>query len=148
MIKLKGDASNPAYVSFLSCECFKKKLQDNVLFDPCVPYHFLEVTSKKTLKRIQEKNKVHLATHGGKAMELVILLKPYLRRVTLTIPHTSEKHCIVFMSEELVQKVVGEGAISSSLSSFEYSQSLGAYIAVPNAPSEMWNKILLFMHDV
>ena len=45
------------------------------------------------------------------------------------------------MSEELVQKVVGEGTISSSLSSFEYSQSLGAYIeetvTVTTARSEM-----------
>ena len=55
-------------------------------------------------------------------MELVILLKPCLRRVTLTIPHTSEKHCIVFMSEELAQAVIGEGAISSSLSTTELNE--------------------------
>ena len=67
VIKLKGDASNPAYVSFLSCECFKEKLKDSVLFDPCIPYHFLEVTSKKTLKKVQEENRIHLATHDGKA---------------------------------------------------------------------------------
>ena len=128
VLKLKGDASNPAYVSFLSCECFKKRMEDSVLFDPCIAYHFLEVTSKKTLKMIQEENKAHLATHDGKAIELVILLKPCLRRVTLTIPHTTEKHCIVLMSEELAQSVVGEGAISSSLSTIESSEASNVYL--------------------
>ena len=121
-IGLKGDASNPAYVSFLSCECFKNKLEDNVVFDPSLPYHFLEVTSEKTLKKIQGEHRTHLAVHGGKAMELVILLKPFVRRVTVTIPHTSEKHCIVFMSEELAHTVIGEGAISSSLASSDSTQ--------------------------
>ena len=127
VLKLKGDASNPAYVSFLSCECFQKKVEDSVLFDPCIAYHFLEVTSKKTLKMIQEENKAHLATHDGKAVELVILLKPCLRRVMLTIPHTTEKHCIVLMSEELAQTVIGEGAISSSLSTIESSEASNVY---------------------
>ena len=123
-IKLKGDASNPAYVSFLSCKCFKEKLQDNIEFDPSVPYHFLEVTSEKTLKKIREENRVHMASQCGEATELVILLKPFVRRVTITIPETSEKHCIVFVSEELAHSVVSEGTISSYLSSNESAQDM------------------------
>ena len=137
VLKLKGDASNPAYVSFLSCECFKKRVEDSVLFDPCIAYHFLEVTSKKTLKMIQEENRAHLATHDGKAIELVILLKPYLRRVTLTIPHTTEKQCIVLMSEELTQAVVSEGAISSSLSTIESSGASNVYFEETSSPTSL-----------
>ena len=123
-IKLKGDASNPAYVSFLSCHCFKDKLKENLLFDPPLPYHFLDVTSEKTLKKIQEEHRIHMASHGGKAVELVILIKPFVRRVTITIPHTSEKHRIVFVSEELAHSIVGEGTISSSLSSSDSIQGV------------------------
>ena len=139
VIKLKGDASNPAYVSFLSCECFKLSLQDNLVFDPYIPYHFLEVTSKKTLKKIEDENRIHMATHGGKAIELVILLKPCIRRVTITIPNTSEEHCIVFTSEELAH-TIGEGAISSSISASESTQEMLDIIiseTVPDAHSEM-----------
>ena len=108
-MRLKGDSSNPAYVSFLSCECFQKNLEKNLKFDPPLPSHFLQVNSAKTLKKLQEEHGVHLASHGDKAIQLVILLKPYLRRVTLT--YKSKVHHIIMMSEELVQKTVSEGAI-------------------------------------
>jgi thymidylate kinase len=137
VLKLKGDASNPAYVSFLSCECFKKRMKDSMQFDPCIAYHFLEVTSKKTLKMIQEENKAHLATHDGKAIELVILLKPYLRRVTLTVPHTIEKQCIILMSEELAQTVISEGAISSSLSTVESSEASNVHFEETSSPTSL-----------
>ena len=111
-MRLKGDSSNPAYVSFLSCECFQKNFEKNLKFDPPLPSHFLQVNSAKTLKKLQEEHGVHLASHGGKAIELVILLKPYLRRVTLT--YKSKVHHIIMMSEELVQKTVSEGAIEQA----------------------------------
>jgi hypothetical protein len=136
VIKLKGDASNPAYVSFLSCACFKTSLQDNLVFDPYVPYHFLEVTSKKTLKKIVDENRIHMATHDGKAIELVILLKPCLRRVTIINPDTSEKDCIVFTSQELAHTI----AMSSSVSASESTQEILDIIlneTVPDAYSEM-----------
>ena len=77
------------------------------MFDPPLPSHFLQVNSAKTLRKLQEEHGVHLASHGGEAIELVILLKPYLRRVTLT--YRSKVHHIIMMSEALVQKTVGEG---------------------------------------
>ena len=111
-MRLKGDSSNPAYVSFLSCECFQKNLEKNLKFDPPLPSHFLPVSSAKTLRKLQEEHGVHLASHGGKAIELVVLLKPYLRRVTLT--YKSKVHHIIMMSEALVQKTVSEGAIEQA----------------------------------
>ena len=111
-MKLKGDSSNPAYVSFLSCECFQQNLENNLMFDPPLPSHFLQVNSAKTLRKLQEEHGLHLASHGGKAIELVILLKPYLRRVTLT--YRSKVHHIIMMSEALVQKTVGEGAVAQA----------------------------------
>ena len=114
-MRLKGDSSNPAYVSFLSCECFQKNLEKNLKFDPPLPSHFLPVNSAKTLRKLQEEHGVHLASHGGKAIELVVLLKPYLRRVTLT--YKSKVHHIIMMSEALVQKTVSEGAIEQACKS-------------------------------
>ena len=114
-MRLKGDSSNPAYVSFLSCECFQKSLEKNLKFDPPLPSHFLPVNSAKTLRKLQEEHGVHLASHGGKAIELVVLLKPYLRRVTLT--YKSKIHHIIMMSEALVQKTVSEGAIEEACKS-------------------------------
>ena len=67
---LRGDSSNPAYVSFLSCECFQKNLEKNLKFDPPLPSYFLPVNSMKTLRKLQEEHGVHLASHGGKAIEL------------------------------------------------------------------------------
>ena len=110
-VRLKGDSSNPAYVSFLSCGCFQQNVENNLRFDPYLPFHFLQVTSKKTLKKLQEEHGVHLAaTHDGKAVELVILLKPCMRRITLT--YKSKEHHIVIMSEALAQKPPGKGAIA------------------------------------
>jgi hypothetical protein len=111
-MRLKGDSSNPAYVSFLSCECFQKNLEKNLKFDPPLPSHFLPVNSAKTLRKLQEEHGVHLASHGGKAIELVVLLKPYLRRVTLK--YKSKVHHIIMMSEALVQKTVSEGGIEQA----------------------------------
>ena len=98
-MRLKGDSSNPTYVSFLNCECFQESLEKNLQFDPPLASHFLPV---KMLRKLQEDQNVHLASHGGKAIELVILLKPYLRRVTLT--YKSKVHHIIMMSEALAQK--------------------------------------------
>ena len=110
-VKLKGDASNPAYVSFLSCYCFQEKLENNLMFDPNIPFHFLVVTSKKTLKKLQEEHGVHLtAAHDGKAIELVVLLKPCVRRVKFNFK--SKEYCIVLMSEELAQTERGKGAVA------------------------------------
>ena len=109
-VRLRGDSSNPAYVSFLCCKCFEQKIEGNLKFDPHIPYHFLEVNSKKTLKKIEEEHGAHLtAAHDGKAMELVILLKPFLRRIILN--YKSKEHCIVLMSEELSQKSIEKGAV-------------------------------------
>jgi hypothetical protein len=66
-MRLKGDSSNPEYVSFLSCECFQKNLEKNLKFDPPLPSHFLPVNSAKILRKLQEEHRVHLASHGGKA---------------------------------------------------------------------------------
>ena len=135
-IKLKGDASNPAYVSFLSCDCFKRKMQDNIQFEPCIPHHFLAVTSQNTLRKIREENRVHMAEHGdAAAVELVILLKPCLRKVTITVPQTLQKYDIVFVSEEMAHKVVGEGAISSSFSSSGSSQEALNICVMETAPT-------------
>ena len=110
-IRLKGDSSNPAYVSFLSCGCFQDNLENNLRFSPYLPFHFLQVTSKRTLKKLQEEHGVHLAAkHGGKAVELVILLKPCMRRITFI--HKSREHCIVIMSEKLAQSPISKGAIA------------------------------------
>lgn len=139
-ITLKGDASNPAYVSFLTCQCFQSRLQDNIVFDPSLAYHFLEVTSEKTLKKIEEASRSHIIDNGEKAIELVILLKPFVRRVTITLPHFSEKHRIVFMSEKLAHRVIGEGAITCSVMSIISTQrTLHESIdeTVSTSPSEM-----------
>ena len=117
-IRLKGDSSNPAYVSFLSCGCFQNSLENNLRFCPYVPFHFLQVTSKKTLKKLQEEHGVHLAAkHDGKAVELVILLKPCMRRIIFS--HKSREHLIVIMSEELAQNPIGKGAIACMVADIE-----------------------------
>ena len=107
-LKLKGDASNPAYVSFLSCKCFEKAFEDGVTFNPIIPMHFLPVENdpNKVKSRRRDVTSVHLNEfHNGKAMELVIFLKPCLKCIQFILPNGTEEFEIVLSGKSLPDNV-------------------------------------------
>ena len=91
VIKLLGDSSNPSYVSFLSCKCFKDAFEDHVLFEPFLPIHFLTVENNP-IKSKRNDASAHLnEVHDGKALELIIFLQPCLKRIEFMLPSGREK---------------------------------------------------------
>ena len=70
--KLKGDSSNPSYLSFLSCKCLERAMDNHVSFTPIIATHFLAVPKKEKISMSEtETTTVHLnEEHGGEALEL------------------------------------------------------------------------------
>ncbi len=87
--KLKGDCSSPSYVSFLNCDCFRKEVEDRIFFEPVIATHFLTLdeASKKAGKGESDSIMRHIKeSHEDKAIELVILLQPCIRKLTFHLP--------------------------------------------------------------
>lgn len=94
-LKLRGDSRNPAYVSFLSCDCFRKAVQYQMSLEPILPMHFLTVenASRKSGRKESDPYARHFReSHEDKAVELVILLRPCLRKVKFILPSGEEAH--------------------------------------------------------
>ena len=103
-VKLKGDSSNVSYVSFLACDCFKKSFEEFVTLFPFQPVHFLDVAPKKKFaaasrESLTETERHNLEEHGGHATEVVILLKPFLRKIQFVVPDTNTEFSIVISGE-------------------------------------------------
>ena len=100
-LKLKGNSSAPSYLSFLSCDCFRIAMETCVKFEPVVPMHYLSVqgTNRITMAEL-DLTAIHLSDeHDGKALELVILLRPTLRRMKFVLPNGKEEFEIKFSSK-------------------------------------------------
>ena len=103
-VKLKGDSSNVSYVSFLACECFKKSFEEFVTLCPLQPVHFLDVPPKKKFaaaspESLTDTERHNLEEHDGHAKEVVILLKPFLRKIQCIVPDTNEEFSVVISGE-------------------------------------------------
>ena len=106
-VKLKGDSSNVSYVSFLTCECFKESFTANVQFFPLQPIHFLDGPVKDFSKippsSMSSSDRHNSERHNGKSMEVVIMLRPLLRKIRGVVPITNEQFSIV-LSQDLSSK--------------------------------------------
>ena len=106
-IKLKGDSSNPSYLSFLSCDCLRIAIEDCIQFEPVIPMHCLSVSGPTKMKMVElDMTALHLSeVHEGMAMEFVIILQPTLRRMKFILPNRKEEFEICFRSESLPETV-------------------------------------------
>ena len=126
-VKLKEGDSSASYVSFISCECFKHAVKESMTFEPMLPIHFLEKKKNKNVKYTELEqgsetaDALHLETHDGNTLELVILTKPYLRSVTFVLPITSQEYCIKLSEEHNDYSASGSGDIANKV--FAYGQS-------------------------
>ena len=109
-VKLKGDSSNPSYLSFLSCSCLEEAMEENVFYMPYIPIHYLPVPGKgkyslddndPTGRHLKEK-------HNGQAVELVILLQPTLRIMTFILPGSNKQYEITLSSADLPDFLIFE----------------------------------------
>ena len=110
-VKLKGDSSNVSYVSFLTCECFKESFTANVQFFSLQPIHFLNGPVKDFSKIPPESMSStdwhNFERHNGASMEVVIMLRPLLRKIRGFVPITNEQFSIV-LSQDLSLKLALE----------------------------------------
>lgn len=106
-LKLKGDSSNPSYLSFLSCDCLRIAMEECVQFEPVIPVHTLSVQGATKMKMVEmDMTALHVSeVHEGKALELVVLLQPTLRRMKFVLPNGKEEFEIRFSSEPLPETV-------------------------------------------
>lgn len=120
-MSLKGDCSNASYVSFFSCPCFEEAVVNKVFFNPILAQKFLSVpnASKKAGKRGNEIIATHLKEeHGDRAVELVILLTPCVRKVMFVLPSGKEVLEIVLSGHNLPD-MIHERFISSFVQELE-----------------------------
>ena len=99
-VKIKGDASNVSYVSFLTCACFKDSFLAHVELFPLQPIHFLP-GPKKDLARLPKESltptdRHNLEQHNGESMEVVIMLRPIIQKLEGVVPATKENFSLVF----------------------------------------------------
>ena len=120
-MSLKGDCSNASYVSFFSCPCFQEAVDDKVSFIPILPQKFLSVpnASTKAGKRGSEIIATHLKEeHGDRAVELVVLLTPCVRKVMFVLPSGKEVLEIVLSGRNLPD-MIHERFVSSFVQELE-----------------------------
>ncbi len=101
--KLKGDSSNPSYLSFLSCKCLERAMDNHVSFTPVIATHFLAVPKKEKISMSEkDATTVHLnEEHGGEGLELVIILQPDLRKIAFVLPGSNKQYDMNLSSDEL-----------------------------------------------
>ena len=104
-IKIKSSSSETSYVSFLACECLKKKFDEVKFlnFEPIQALHWLKSPlveqnikkmSGKSSREVKEYQE-HLSRHHGmEQLELVIMVAPLPERLYYSEPHSSVKKCI------------------------------------------------------
>ena len=99
-VKIKGDASNVSYVSFLTCACFKESFLTNTELFPLQPIHFLPGPKKDLAKVPRESltptDRHNLEQHNGESMEVVIMLRPIVQKLEGIVPATNEKFSLFF----------------------------------------------------
>ena len=99
-VKIKGDASNVSYVSFLTCACFKDSFLAHVELFPLQPIHFLP-GPKKDFARLPKESltptdRHNLEHHNGESMEVVIMLRPIIQKLEGVVPVTNERFSLLF----------------------------------------------------
>ena len=99
-VKIKGDASNVSYVSFLTCACFKDSFLAHIELFPLQPIHFLP-GPKKDLARLPRESltptdRHNLEKHNGESMEVVIMLRPIIQKLEGVVPVTNERFSLLF----------------------------------------------------
>ena len=109
-IKIKSSSNESSYVSFLACDCLKKKFEENqlVTFEPIQAFHWLKssVVQQKSKKHgskssrdIQEFQEHMSRLHDNEQVELVIMVSPLPERLYYTEPRSTVKRCIELYRE-------------------------------------------------
>ncbi len=144
-VKLKGDSSNVSYVSFLTCGCFKTSFSANIELFPLLPIHFLDGPvkdySKTPPKSMTPSDRHFESQHDCKTLEVVIMLRPLLRKIQGTVPLTNEKFSMILSQDlsakfarENIQDNLGESsemvATMRSIESFHLGE--GAELVLPS----------------
>ena len=104
-VKIKGDASNLSYVSFLTCKCFEEAFLKYIKLSPLQPVHFLPGPKKDLSKvppeSLNSTDRHNLLKHNGESLEVVIMLRPVVQKVEGAVPMTSEEFTLI-LSHDLV----------------------------------------------
>ena len=104
-VKIKGDATNLSYVSFLTCKCFEGAFLKHVKLSPLQPIHFLpgpkKDLSKTPPKNLNATDRHNLLKHNGESLEVVIMLRPMVQRIEGVVPVTNEEFTLI-LSHDLV----------------------------------------------
>ena len=99
-VKIKGDASNVSYVSFLTCACFKDSFLAHVKVFPLQPVHFLPGPKRDLAKLPKESltptDRHNLEQHNGESMEVVIMLRPIIQKLEGVVPVTNQRFSLLF----------------------------------------------------
>ena len=99
-IKIKGDASNISYVSFLTCACFKDSFLAHVELFPLQPVHFLPGPKKDLASlpkgSLNPTDRHNLEQHKGESMEVVIMLRPIIQKLEGVVPVTNQRFSLLF----------------------------------------------------
>lgn len=127
-IKLKSDSSDPSSISFLACECLKRRFEKEqlLLFEPIQALHWLKVpvkgkvqehgiaSSSRMARELQELHQ-HMLEHDMEHLELVIMMTPLPNRVYYVDPSTNKRRCINLFEGE--SQVLHRTSITESLGS-------------------------------
>ena len=103
-VRLRSDATDPAYISFITCGCVEEKLHGEIVVEPVHPIHSVKLAAKsKKLKEIEtEKDAArrHIEEeHDKYYTEIIILSKPYPKSLTFQ-PQGSSEVCQLVLSTE------------------------------------------------
>ena len=125
-VKLRSDAGDPTYLSFLTCRCIEDNLRKDVIIYPIHPVHSIKLAanSKKT-KRIgteREAAKKHIEeVHDKCYTELIVLSCPYPKCLVFQPPGSSESCELVLSAEKLPSNMSGRIAVECRASIMEES---------------------------
>ena len=103
---LNSDASDPAFLSIITCECVEEKLLNEVLVGPIHPVHFVKLTAKsKKVRRIDSEREIsrkHVEEeHKQCYTEIIVLSKPYPKSLTFQPPGSLEQCELVLSTDKL-----------------------------------------------
>ena len=118
-VKLRSDAGDPAYFSFITCQCVEETLRSEVVvIEPIHPIHSVKLAAKnKKAKRIEaerEAARKHIEEeHDQCYTEIIVLSKPYPKSLTFQPQGSSETCQLVLSTDKLPSCMAGRIAMET-----------------------------------
>ena len=138
-VRLRSDATDPAYISFITCECVEEKLYGEIVVEPIHPIHSVKLAAKsKKLKHTEtEKDAArrHIEDEHNKFYtEIIILSKPYPKSLTFQPQGSSEVCQLVLSTDKLPSTDNGKIAMAVKKHIVDDAN------IVPCIPEHKWRK--------